>query len=157
MPKNAIIAAMRIVKVRAVITTRNTILCFKLKPYGGNAAADFWSLPGGKVENGESLVSALKRELVEETGIAPDIGNVLYVQQFKNDARRGDEVLEFFFHVTNASDYHSIDLSATSHGETEIAEIAFIDPKAHPVLPEFFKTESFNNLEAAALKLFSYL
>jgi 8-oxo-dGTP diphosphatase len=39
----------------------------------------FWTLPGGKVKRGESLVKALKRELYEETGLDAEIGSLLGV------------------------------------------------------------------------------
>tara|TARA_B100001123_G_scaffold160593_1_gene185504 strand:- start:314 stop:715 length:402 start_codon:yes stop_codon:yes gene_type:complete len=35
---------------------------------------DTWSIPGGRVENGESLTEAVEREFFEETGIVGDCG-----------------------------------------------------------------------------------
>ena len=34
-----------------------------------------WSIPGGRVENGESLTEAVEREFFEETGIIGDCGS----------------------------------------------------------------------------------
>jgi len=39
----------------------------------------FWSLPGGKVEQGETLEYAMKREMFEETGLNVEIQRLLYV------------------------------------------------------------------------------
>lgn len=38
----------------------------------------FWSLPGGKVEEGEPLPVALRRELTEECNADVDVGGCLY-------------------------------------------------------------------------------
>ena len=87
---------------------------------------------------GEPLIPALERELIEETGIKPIVGNLLYVQQFQY---KDWEHLEFFFHITNGEDYEQIDLEATSHGAIEIAEAGFIDPAKNTVLPIFLTEE----------------
>lgn len=86
------------------------------------------------MDDGESIEQALRREMIEETGVVPEIGRLLFVQQFHDGEQ---EQLEFFFHITNAEDYRQIDLSATSHGDIEVERCEFVDPKRERVLPTF--------------------
>jgi 8-oxo-dGTP diphosphatase len=137
----------RRIAVRALVLDDNgQLLCVRQKPYSDMTSTgnDWWCLPGGKLELGESLIDGVTREMIEETGVKPCVGNLLYVQQF---TFKDEESLEFFFHITYAADYLHIDLSQTTHGELEIAEIAFVDPKSTTVLPKFLATE---DLPAAA-------
>lgn len=39
-------------------------------------AAGLWTLPGGRVEIGESVTDAVEREVLEETGIEVDVGDL---------------------------------------------------------------------------------
>jgi 8-oxo-dGTP diphosphatase len=41
-----------------------------------------WSLPGGKVERGESLTAALAREILEECGLVVSVGPLVEVVEF---------------------------------------------------------------------------
>lgn len=132
----------RRISVRGIVLHEGKLLCVRLNKYKGSLRTkderDYWCLPGGGLEEGEALLDGVIREMVEETGVSPTVGNLLYVQQFHYE---DTDFLEFFFHITNAKDYLHIDLSKTTHGELEIAEVDFIDPAANDVLPEFLKTE----------------
>ena len=144
----------RRVAVRAVIEKDGKLLLVRLKPYENALGNDFWCTIGGTVDVGEPLIPALKREIMEETGKKADVGNLLYVQQFKaNDM----EHVEFFFHVTNSNDFTTIDLSKTTHGQKEIAEIEFVDPSTVHVLPEFLVAEDISKLESNNTKIFNNL
>src|SRR6202790_3358034 len=58
-----------------------------------------WTLPGGEVKRGESLVKALRRELYEETGLRAQIGSLLGVL----DRRDKDAITLLFAAVPNKS------------------------------------------------------
>ncbi len=56
------------IRVSAIMRWRGRILLARHEK-GGN---EVWLLPGGGVRSGESLLSALRRELWEETGLFPE-------------------------------------------------------------------------------------
>ncbi|HRN97105.1 MAG TPA: NUDIX domain-containing protein [Candidatus Saccharibacteria bacterium] len=126
----------RRINVRGIIYKDGKMLCQQLTPGADGKVRDYWCTPGGGLDAGESLHQGLTREIVEEIGISPKIGKLLFIQQFEGGSRN-QEQLEFFFHIENASDYHDIDLSSTTHGMAEIQDVEFIDPKNHNVLPSF--------------------
>jgi ADP-ribose pyrophosphatase YjhB (NUDIX family) len=63
------------VRVTGVVIEDDRILLLNQDTGTGRA----WSLPGGKVEEGETLADALIREMREETGLQVEPGRLLYV------------------------------------------------------------------------------
>ena len=131
----------RRVNVRGIVFNENMILAQKYKDRDGNES-EYWGTPGGGLDPGESLQEGLHREMIEETGIAPKIGKLLFIQQFQMQRYDGStrEELEFFFHIENPEDYKTVDLASTSHGEHELTKTEFIDPRKEYLLPAFLTT-----------------
>lgn len=123
----------RRIAVRGIAFKDGKVLAVTHKDKNGKET-DYWAIPGGGLDPGESLIKGLHREMIEETGIAPKIGKLLFMQQYAVDQR---EFLEFFFHLENPQDYQTIDLSVTSHGHIELSRCEFVDPKQEYVLPKF--------------------
>ena len=63
-----------------------------------SAAGEFpgkWEFPGGKMEPGEQAAQALRRELEEELGIAAEIGEELWRNEYQYPNRPVVELLFF--------------------------------------------------------------
>lgn len=127
----------RRITVRGIIVKGRRVLAQELKPGSDGKKRDYWCTPGGGLEPNEPLLDGLRREMIEETGVDPVIGKLLFVQQYEDDEK---EYIEFFFHITNTHDYEAIDLAATTHGPVEIENVAFIDPATHNLLPAFLQS-----------------
>lgn len=66
----------------------------------GNApSAGLWSLPGGRVEPGESLAATARREVLEETGLVVEVGAVAGYVELPGLADDVYAVTDFFARV----------------------------------------------------------
>ena len=84
---------MIVVVCSAVIQKGDSFLMVKeFKP----SAAGKWGLPGGKVEEGESLYDTVKREVQEETGYTVTVEKLLSITN-KPKTHEGNTVIRFVF------------------------------------------------------------
>ncbi len=91
---------------KAIIIRDNRLLAIRNTTDGQN----WYLLPGGGQNHGESLIDALKRECMEEASILVEVGDILFVRDYisknhefaetENDAHQ----VEFMFHCTIAED-----------------------------------------------------
>ncbi|MEQ8927800.1 MAG: NUDIX hydrolase [Fulvivirga sp.] len=82
------------VRVCGICIKNESIVLVKHK--GLNDENEFWSPPGGGMNFGESAVSALKREMIEETGLVCEVKEFLFVNEFY---RHPLHAIELFFSV----------------------------------------------------------
>ena len=76
--------------------------------------------PGGKIEDGESAVDALTRELSEEIGVALDVASAEYLGLFRAEAANEDDTV-----VLAAVFAMSVDGEVAASGEIE--ELRWVD------------------------------
>lgn len=145
----------RRIAVRGIFIKDGQLLCAKLKDHKTGQPLDFWCTIGGGLDDNEALIPGLEREIIEETGIKPVVGNLLFIQQF---AQGDNEHLEFFFNVLNPDDYVQVDLTKSSHGTAEIARLEYIDPATENVLPKFLTEQDYSMITPdSSTTIFSYL
>jgi len=104
----SVVAVIVDVHKRVLLTKRN------VPPF-----QDMWVMPGGKIDLGEPILSALKREVIEEVGLEIDVINLIDV----------------FEHIAPGEDnYHFVILyylcrplgSEIIHNEQEVAEAEWV-------------------------------
>lgn len=115
---------------------------------------DFFALPGGHVDHGENPKECMERELVEELGVKPVVGRLLYVYTYAN--KEGIYSVEFFFEIENSADYLHHEEMEKTHAH-EIAEVRWVMPDENvSILPlefyEEFKSGKIHNQGVRFLK-----
>ena len=88
-----------------------------------NSKNDFYCPAGGKMEFGEDPKQTLEREIIEELGVKPEIGRLLYINTF-NDGKT--QASEFFYDVLNSVDYKNIENLKGTHS-FELSKIVWLD------------------------------
>lgn len=110
----------RIECVGAVVTDAEGRLLLVLR--GREPGAGLWSIPGGKVEPGESLEAALRREVLEETALEVDVGE--YVGTVERPAPDGDV---FVIHDYRATPAPGATAAAVRAGD-DAADVGWFTP-----------------------------
>ncbi|KXJ98171.1 MAG: nucleoside triphosphate pyrophosphohydrolase [Parcubacteria bacterium OLB19] len=121
-----------VIRCRAIIIHDSKLLTVR------HVGKSFLALPGGHLEFGEDPKECVYREVIEELGIAPKIGKVLFVNTFKDGENK--QPVEFFFEILNSSDYLDLEKTNRTHVH-EIEEYVWVSPDSDSkILPEKFGT-----------------
>lgn len=105
------------VRVTGILVENNELLIVKQKLSDSRN----WSLPGGRLERGETLEQGLKREIKEETGLDTEVIRLLYVCDVSSSS---NTVLHITFLVKRISG--EITLPTNEFDENPIHDVRFV-------------------------------
>jgi ADP-ribose pyrophosphatase YjhB (NUDIX family) len=126
---------------KAVILRGNKILLIRnIDEYG-----DWYCLPGGRQQFGETLHETLTRECKEEIGITPVIKNLMYVKEYIHgnhefrDKGRNQHKIEFIFMCAVDDDANPIFGSNIDDSQKEIVWCLLSDVSQLNIYPRRLK------------------
>lgn len=102
-----------VLRAAALVVHNNKVLLVKHR-HGNDA---YWVLPGGRVEEGETILQAAGRELAEELNIKPEIQKMLFFDEVILPERR-KHVVDFVY----------LAKAKTAHFKVNVAE-AVVDAR----------------------------
>jgi 8-oxo-dGTP pyrophosphatase MutT (NUDIX family) len=103
------------VKVRAVIWVDGGVVVHRERRRG----VRYVTLPGGRVGERESVIDALRREVLEEVGLEIEIGDLLCTAEVVSGARHQDVELLFEAWPRGAFDQGRLDLVDPADADAE--------------------------------------
>jgi 8-oxo-dGTP diphosphatase len=122
------------VRVGGLLVREGTLLLAAHRGLLPNGAT-FWSPPGGGWVFGESLRQAVRREFLEETGLAVQTGRLLHLHEFQQGEL---QALEVFFEVLadNATAQPTLGHDPEhAPGQQLLTELAWLSPRQLLALP----------------------
>jgi len=124
------------VRCRAIILDQDKLLTVR---HVGNTK--FVALPGGHLEPGEHADTCIEREIIEELGVKPVLGELAYIHHY--DGESGPEV-EFIYLVHNGPDFRNLDDKTKTH-DHEIEEVVWLSKNSSTSLLPAKIQEDFND------------
>ena len=121
----------RPISVKAVILTRDDKILLLKRPREGR-----WDLPGGGVNNGESLAEAFVREIHEETGLIADNALPIYTYM-RAVSGKAEKLIQFVLSHLHAK---ASDLNITlSYEHENHAFFDHVDIRTLQIMPSYME------------------
>jgi len=129
------------VSAKAIITHNGKLLTMHHR----DADSDYYLLPGGGQRNGESLISTLERECMEEAGVKVMVRDVLYIRDYIADNHEFAEFSPGFHQVEIMFQCQLLDSSKIGQGkemderQIGVSWLPIDELDQHPLYPAILK------------------